>query len=211
MARSGTARARPLGGLAGKRQAILDAGLRVFGRDGYTRGSIDTIAAGAGVSTRTIYNHFHDKAHLFRTVIQESASRVAGIQIAIIDRHLTEVTDLEAGLVEFGRAFVTPVPETADHFAMVRQINAEVGHIPQEAIDAWHEVGPLRVRRALAERLRGLSTLGLRVDDPERAALHLSLLVSAGNVPYRATAPTAAEIDDHVTSGVRAFLHGYRR
>src|SRR5215213_792314 len=110
MARSDTAKARPLGGQAGKRRAILDAGLRVFSRDGYTRASIDTIAAKAGVSTRTIYNHFHDKTHLFQTVIQESANRVAEIQVAVIDRHLADVTDLEADLVEFGRAFATPVP-----------------------------------------------------------------------------------------------------
>jgi len=35
-------------------------------RDGYTRASIDAISAEAGVSTRTIYNHFTDKAMLSR-------------------------------------------------------------------------------------------------------------------------------------------------
>lgn len=58
--------------------------LTVFARDGYMRASVDAIAAEAGVSTRTIYNHFQDKAQLFQTVIQESATRVAEAQIAII-------------------------------------------------------------------------------------------------------------------------------
>ena len=72
------------------------------------------------MSTRTIYNHFQCKAHLFQTVIQESATQVAEAQIALIDRYLSKITDLEADLVEFGRAWVTPTPDYADHFALVR-------------------------------------------------------------------------------------------
>ena len=45
-----------------KRRAIIDGALAVFARDGYTRASIDAISAEAGVSTRTVYNHFTDKA-----------------------------------------------------------------------------------------------------------------------------------------------------
>ena len=60
------------------------------------------------MSTRTIYNHFGDKAQLFRALITESATRVADAQIAIIDRYLHKVTDLEADLVEFGRVWATP-------------------------------------------------------------------------------------------------------
>jgi len=60
-----------------KRRAILRGALNVFAHDGYTRASIDAVAAEAGVSTRTIYNHFSDKAELFQTVIHESAAQVA--------------------------------------------------------------------------------------------------------------------------------------
>jgi AcrR family transcriptional regulator len=213
MTRHDTARGRPRGGLADKRRAILDGALTVFARDGYTRASIDAISAGAGVSTRTIYNHFQDKADLFQTVIQESAARVAQAQIAIIDRHLSKVTDLESDLVEFGRAFATPMTaDHAEHFSLVRQINAEAGHIPQAAIDAWQETGPLRVRRELASRLRQVADRGLlHLDDPDRAAIHLMLLVSVSNPSYRAAIPSEEQIEEMVTSGVRAFLHGYLR
>lgn len=203
-------RTRPLGGLADKRRAILTGALPVFARDGYTRASIDAISTAAGVSTRTIYNHFQDKAQLFQTVIQDSATRVADAQIAMIDRHLTKVTDLEPDLTEFGRALARPMTGYADHFALVRQINAETGHIPQAAIDAWQETGPLRVRRALAGRMRELADRGLlRVDDPERVANHLMLLVSVPNLSYRGAAQSEEEITEMVVSGVRAFLHGY--
>jgi AcrR family transcriptional regulator len=211
---SETARANPRprtrGGLADKRRAILAGALTVFARDGYTRASIDAISAEAGVSTRTIYNHFQCKAHLFQTVIQESATQVAEAQIAFIDRYLSKITDLEADLVEFGRAWVTPTPDYADHFALVRQVNAEAGHIPQAAIDAWQEAGPLRVRHELADRMRQLADQGLlRIDDPDRAALHFALLVSVANPSYRGAVLPEEEIAEIVASGVRTFLRGW--
>lgn len=190
--------------------AILAGAFTVFARDGYARASIDAIAAEAGVSTRTIYNHFEDKARLFQTVIRESTTRVAEAQIDIMDRYLRKVTDLEADLIEFARVWVTPTPDYADHFALVRQINADAGHIPREAIEAWQEKGPLRVLGELARRLRQLADRGLlRVDDPDLAALHFANLVSITNPSYRAASRTDEEITEIVTSGVRAFLHGY--
>ncbi|TCO24756.1 TetR family transcriptional regulator [Kribbella steppae] len=195
---------------AGKRQEVLAGALTVFARDGYARASIDVIAAAAGVSTRTLYNHFGDKAGLFRAVIQESTTKVAAAQLAIIEAQLTEVTDLEADLVAFGIAWRTPMPDYAEHSALVRQVNAEAGHIPQEAIDAWQEAGPIAVRRALADRLAAFAADGLlRIDDPMRAALHFSLLISGANPSYRGGSMTPDEIKDAITTGVHAFLHGY--
>ncbi|MFE3455478.1 TetR/AcrR family transcriptional regulator [Nonomuraea sp. NPDC059194] len=211
MTREDTPTSRPRGGLAGKRQAILDGALTVFARDGYTRASIDAISAGAGVSTRTIYNHFTDKAQLFLAVIHESATRAADIQVAIIERHLRKVTDVEADLIEFGRDWATPRPDSAAHFALVRQINAEAGHIPQEAIDAWQETGPRRVRRELAGHMRQMADRGLlRIDDADRAALHLLLLISA-ELPAHQASPSAEELTETVAAGVHTFLHGHLR
>ncbi|GAB3427924.1 TetR/AcrR family transcriptional regulator [Flindersiella endophytica] len=200
-----------MSGQPGKRRAMLAGALKVFARDGFTRASIDTMAAEAGVSTRTIYNHFGSKAGLFHEVMLENATRVAEAQIAIVERHLAKVTDLEADLIAFGRDLAAPMTEYADHFTLVRQVNAEAAHIPKQAIDAWQEAGPLRVRRALGERLCQLADRGLlRVGNPERAAMHLMLLVLAWNPSFRPARPeTEAELEEMVTSGVHAFLHGY--
>jgi AcrR family transcriptional regulator len=204
-------RAFPRGGLAEKRRAILDGALTVFARDGYTRASIGAISATAGVSTRTIYNHFKDKADLFQAVIQASAARVAEEQTAIVDRHLRKVVDLETDLIDFGRDWARPMSAGhADHFALVRQINAELGHIPQAAIDAWQETGPLRVRRVLAGRLERLMERGLlRPADPDRTALHLMMLVAMANPSLRGVVPAGDELEEMVVEGVRAFLYGY--
>ncbi len=182
-----------------KRLAILRGALTVFARDGYARAGIDAIAKEAGVSTRTLYNHFADKADLFRNVIQAGASEAARDQIAIIERHFHKVTDLEQDLVAFGRA-MSAQRGHAEHFALVRQINAELGHIPAEAVEAWQETGPRRVRQALADEL---GKLGFR--DPRRAAVHLMMLTMTGDPSISGTRPD----DDDIVAGVRVFLHGH--
>jgi AcrR family transcriptional regulator len=196
-----------------KRRAILRGGLTVFARQGYTRGSIEAIAEEAVVSTRTIYNHFGDKAKLFEAVIQASATEVADAQVRLINQYLHRVTDVEADLIEFAIVWATPMSEFADHFAMVRQVNAEIGHLPPAVIQAWQEAGPRRVGEVLAAKFSELADRALlRLDDPDRAAVHFSLLTT-GEVRSRgyggALPVSTEEISTAATEGVRAFLHGY--
>ncbi|NYI07375.1 TetR/AcrR family transcriptional regulator [Allostreptomyces psammosilenae] len=203
--------AAPRRGLAAKREAITRAARVVFGRDGYPRASIDAIAKEAGVSTRTLYNHFGGKEELFRSAILESAQRVSAAREAVIDEHLGEVTDLEAALIAWGRAWRNQMQDAPEHFALVRQINAEAGHFPPEALEAWQEAGPRRVRRYLADRLAALAEQGLlEIARPYQAANHLMLLVAGEVLSTYPEAPTDdAEADEIVADGVHAFLHGY--
>ena len=189
-----------------KQRALLDGALRVFARDGYTRAGVDALAAEAGVSSRTIYNHYGDKAGLFRAVILDSCDQVVARQTALADALLGRVVDLESDLVEFGLRWAAPDPETQPHFALVRHIRADIDHIDPDTIAAWQQRGPLRVRQALAAHLGRLADRGLlAVDDPAMAALHLVQL-TAGSV--------AAEMPDVerervVRAGVRVFLSAY--
>jgi AcrR family transcriptional regulator len=205
-----TERKKPVG-QPDKRRAIVAGALTLFARDGYTRASQDAIAAAAGVSNRTIYNHFTDKAELFQTVIQDSTQRVADTMVDLIDRHLGKVVDLEQDLIDFGSAWLGVLTsDLAPHFALIRQINAEAEHIPPAALKLWQETGPGRTRSALAERLRRLAERGeLEIDDSLRAAGHLMLLVSADNLTDRADLHDPDALRAMVTAGVRAFLHGY--
>ena len=54
-----------------KREAILDGAVKVFIEKGYDVSSMDEIADTAGVSKRTVYNHFESKEALFRTVVED--------------------------------------------------------------------------------------------------------------------------------------------
>jgi AcrR family transcriptional regulator len=204
---------RPLRGLATKRQAILWAALKVFGRVGYLGASIDAIATEAEVSTRTIYNHFDNKEHLFATVLTESSHEVAAAHVALIERYLGEVTNLEEDLTAFAKDWVTKRPEFADHFAIVGRINAEGDNFPRALRQAWQEAGPLRVQRALATKLARLADDGLlRVQDPELAAQHFALLI-ANTVAARTQSGLVhleqIETDELARAGVHAFLYGY--
>lgn len=214
MTRIDEATERPRRGLMEKRQAVMRGALTVFAREGYTRGSIGEIAKEAGVSTRTIYNHFTDKDELFRAVIAESASRVRDAHVAMIDRHFAKITDLEADLRAFAREFATSGREFTEHFALVRQIQAEVGHLPPEVLEAWQEAGPRPVNAAVARHFAELGAQGLlEITDPRRAAMHFVLLTGTevSSRTFLGAVPMPdAEIDAIVDSGLEVFLRAYR-
>ena len=52
-----------------KRESILNGAIQVFTEMGYDHASMDAIAEIAGVSKRTVYNHFLNKENLFQQVI----------------------------------------------------------------------------------------------------------------------------------------------
>lgn len=58
-----------------KRAAIVDAAVAEFRQSGYETTSMDRIAASAGVSKRTVYNHFPSKEALFAQILQELFDR----------------------------------------------------------------------------------------------------------------------------------------
>jgi TetR/AcrR family transcriptional regulator of autoinduction and epiphytic fitness len=54
-----------------KRQAIVEAAIAEFRASGFESTSMDKIAATAGVSKRTVYNHFPSKDELFAQILHE--------------------------------------------------------------------------------------------------------------------------------------------
>ncbi len=54
-----------------KRQIILDGAVKVFTEYGFDSSSMDRIAEVAGVSKRTIYNHFISKEILFQAIVAD--------------------------------------------------------------------------------------------------------------------------------------------
>jgi len=154
-----------------KRDDVLLGAFAVFAEVGYTAASVDAIAERAKVSVRTLYNHFTGKEELFRAVLQASAARVAEEHLRLMDRELLDATDLEAALTRFALAWLDPSPGAADHFKLMRRIDAERPQLPVAAVEAWRRVGPARVKARLAEHLARFAELGLlRLEDPRRGA-----------------------------------------
>jgi AcrR family transcriptional regulator len=196
-----------------KRRAIVQAARKMFGQDGYSRASVDSIAAEAGVSKRTIYNHFADKEQLFLTVALEGAEEVTAAIAQIMDRHLHKIVDLEQDLIEFSLDRVAAVTAFPDHFALVRAIEAEAARIPPLILKAWTEAGPQTAHLRLAPYLSRIADRGLLdVDDADLAAAHLTLLTITDvnqQTFYGAVPLPREEITKIVTTGVRAFLRVY--
>lgn len=204
-----------------KAASISHAACEVFGRDGYSRASIDTIAAEAGASTRTLYNHFPGgKEELFRTVVQWSSGQVRDAQLALLKRYLDvdrlPRADLEQDLLALARAWVGLMAEFRNHFSLVRHIYAEAGHVPAEVLDAWQEAGPRAVVRQFAVAMAALDAAEL-VDvrgDPAQAAAHFMTLTSTDIVhrSYWGISPLPPEETDRITAvGVQVFLRAYGR
>jgi len=56
---------------SGKRYVILEGAIKVFTKNGFKATSMDEIADVAGVSKRTIYNHFFSKEGLFQAIVSD--------------------------------------------------------------------------------------------------------------------------------------------
>jgi AcrR family transcriptional regulator len=193
--------------VADKRRAIEQAARSVFGRLGYARAPVDAIAAEAGVSTRTLYNHFGGKLALFSDVLVRGATEVADA----FERQLGaagEASTPRASLRGLADAIVAHRARFPGHFALVARLESERDQFPEVLIESWLAAGPRRVRALLERRLIALAAAsGVRLDDPAGAGRHLVALVTSTlhTEPEGGRPPTDAELD----AAVRVFARGY--
>ncbi|MES2820137.1 MAG: TetR/AcrR family transcriptional regulator [Pseudomonadota bacterium] len=64
-----------------KHEAILQAAIDEFRQHGFGATSMDRLAASAGVSKRTVYNHFASKEALFGEILMELWRRAAQVDL----------------------------------------------------------------------------------------------------------------------------------
>jgi TetR/AcrR family transcriptional regulator, regulator of autoinduction and epiphytic fitness len=83
-----------------KRNAILEGAIKVFTKNGFDASSMDHIAKTAGVSKRTIYNHFPSKEILFQAIVADFLKQRDEIKPI---RYISALS-LEEQLKEFAKA-----------------------------------------------------------------------------------------------------------
>jgi TetR/AcrR family transcriptional regulator of autoinduction and epiphytic fitness len=156
-----------------KRQAILRAAADQFRSFGFEASSMDRIAAEAGVSKRTVYNHFPGKEELFaETLVQLFHSSAASQDVPYradtpLREQLGAMVALKAG------AMAEP-----DFLALARVAIAEAVHAPER-------VRPIVAR--MGEREQGVTAWiraaqadgRLKAGDPEFATALLQGQVKA--------------------------------
>jgi TetR/AcrR family transcriptional repressor of mexJK operon len=205
-----TVAGRAVGAAGPKGEAIAQAALRLFLRDGYERTSVDAIAAEAGVSKRTIYNRYTDKENLFRSVLQDMFTEMMAVFGRIADAHLTDVTDIERDLTAFLRETTFTLTMAVDRIALMRLILTEAPYFPALL---RQERGHEGMHATLARALARLAEEGkLAISDPNEASEHLFAL-TLGRANERSMFGggklSDAEVDRIVAGGVRVFLCAY--
>jgi AcrR family transcriptional regulator len=190
-----------------KRAAIEAAALRVFARDGYGRARIESIAAEASVSTRTLYKHFVGKQELFAAVLAQSAGRVASRFAEIVEAEISG-RDAEQDVLVLARGLAAHRHEFPEHFQMVRRLVAEADHLPPDAVEAWQAAGPRVVNQIMVRELQRMHDDGrLSLGDVELAARHLAALVSARALTDPIARWRTAD-DEDLRAAAHVFVHG---
>jgi AcrR family transcriptional regulator len=187
--------------------ALLDAATRVFLREGFGSASIDKVAAEAGVSTRTIYERFKNKADLMGAVISRLVDRMSTVlTTAELDRLAPR-----AALDLIAQTIVSRASDP-DSAALFRILAGEAHRFPELAAK-MRENDKRCVSNVVADYFRGRIGSGeLRLSDPERAAtlflqmicseLHDSLLFGD------ATVMRQVDHQSHIDHVIEIFLLG---
>lgn len=158
---------RPRRGTEASRvETLIEAATRVFLRDGYGSASIDKVAHEAGISTRTIYERFRNKADLLTAVVTRLVERdmMTRFGTAELSRLSTEQALMTIGGAVTGRACE---PDAA---ALFRIVAVEAQRFPDLAAK-MRACTKLRIVGAVAQFFHGQVLCGrLALADPERAA-----------------------------------------
>ncbi|MEU3342575.1 TetR/AcrR family transcriptional regulator [Streptomyces sp. NPDC006668] len=193
-----------------KRQAIIQAARETFLTEGFDA-SMDRVAAVAGVSKVTVYNHFDSKEILFIAVITRELDRALEEAERLVESRLVTSVDVKADLIQACRAWAAGVcaPET---IALRNLVAGEMRRFP-ELGETWQERGPQRFHRVIAAALDQLNEMRLlSIPDVDLAVLQLSGLVVSPSQVYGAYgSPPDPELTDRlIVSGVDMFLQFYR-
>jgi len=200
---------RPRRGTEASRiDALIDAATQVFLRHGYGAASIGKVAHEAGVSTRTIYERFKNKADLLVSVISRLVERDMASVFATAELDRMEV---KQALITIGRTITGRAcdPQAA---ALFRIVATEAWRFPALA-EKMRASTMARVVNAVATYFRGQIARGrLALEDPDRAAALFTQMVTAELhecLLFRSPADIAKlDFDGHVNHVVLIFLHG---
>ena len=198
---------------AAKRVSILEAATDVFCREGYAGANIDMIAAEAGVSRQTVYNHHGDKEKLFIAVVRALTERTNAGIFATLARFPDQPQDLESDLTEFAVRLNRNCICNSDGKHLRKLIEMEGQRYP-ELFAGWREEGPGKTWTALAARFARLAHAGhLELDNPDIAARQFLGLI---NAELDVSMALGDKRDEHrarsaASNAVRTFLRAFGR
>lgn len=156
-----------------KREAIIQAAISEFRAHGFDVSSMDKIAATAGVSKRTVYNHFPSKEELFAEILNQLWARVTAEQETVYRKDLPLREQLRVML----RAKLQMMAD--DNFLdLARVAIAATIHSPERAQNMVARMGERE--EGLTVWIRAAQVDGrLKAIDPEFAAQQMQGMLKA--------------------------------
>jgi AcrR family transcriptional regulator len=146
--------------------ALIGAATQVFLREGYALASIDKVAGEAGVSTRTIYERFKNKADLLAAVITRLVDHDMATVLATSE---LERLDPRQALTTIAQT-ITNRARDPEAVALFRIMATEALRFPELAAK-MRDSTKLRWDGVIANYFRGQVKRGtLDLADPDRAA-----------------------------------------
>ena len=187
--------------------ALINAATRVFLREGYGLASIDKVAAEAGVSTRTIYERYKNKADLLGAVIGRLLDRMSTV-LSTLDLNRLEPKAALGVIAEI----ITDRARDPAAVALFRIVATEAHRFPELA-SKMRENNKLCVDNVVANYLRAGARQGLlNLADPDRAArLFLQMICSElhDRLLFGGEAEVATfDFNSHVDHVIDLFLLG---
>jgi len=197
-----------------KRRAILEAAASAFLNKGYPGTNMDEIAALAGVSKRTVYQHFSDKETLFREIVLATTDEI-DVLVQLVSQGLGDSADVGAALRTLGRRLLDALMEP-DVLRLRRLVIASADRFPGLG-EVWYQQGFGRVLSTLSDQFRRLMERGvLRAGDPMLAADHfvgLLLWIPINRAMFTGDHDrrSEAELQRFAEAAADAFQRAYRR
>jgi TetR/AcrR family transcriptional regulator, mexJK operon transcriptional repressor len=187
---------------------LLDSAFDLFLDKGFEQATIDAVAASVGMTKRTVYARYENKAALFKAAVQRSIERliVPAATLTALD-----TGDFASTIAAVARLRIAQVMTPAG-LKQQRIINTESYRFPEIFVMAY-EQNTRPVVEFLAGLLKRETAAGtLAVSDPTRAAMvFLSMVVSGPvRVIVSGNRLTRAEIEDRLEFAIRLFLDGVR-
>jgi AcrR family transcriptional regulator len=191
-----------------RHEELLDRALDHFLDKGFEQATIEAIAADVGMTKRTVYARYADKASLFRAAVRRAIERYAISEERI---QATDVGDLEQTLTNLAMLRIDLV-SSPQGLKLQRIIQTESYRFP-DIFTETYEIGAMPTIKFMARLLKRETAAGnLALDDPFAAANAFMSMVVTGPVRYilAASPLPREELDKRVAFGVRLFLDGAR-
>ena len=191
---------------AAKRLAIVEAASKRFFDVGFAATSIEQVAADAGVSKVTIYNHFGDKRGLFVAAVERECEKMRGY-FCLEEVPSGTIRERLLNIAQGMFAFLSR-PEMVQ---FERRIAAETEYEPAIGT-AFLEAGPWRMKQGFGMWLAHETANGeLNIPDPELAAEQfVSMSKGMGDLERRFGAlPSEEENARRIEGAVDVFLAAY--